>query len=268
MQMPGGKDYSQFLLEQAGAKAQIPGYGDEPRLRLAQEAAARDEARLRAEQANKTEVNWQTVPDATGALKQVNPKTGEVRDIGMQGKSVEKPLTEFQGKSVTFGTRAQEAHDILNKVGGDYSPEGIAAASGVENVPGINWIANKALSKNSQEVLQAQRNFVNATLRQESGATISDKEFANAKKQYFQQPGDGPDVIAQKAANRDAVINGFKVSSGTSGAQHFNEKPRINVDISPNTSAEDRAALAADIAKEQKKAPKILRFNANGEMVQ
>jgi hypothetical protein len=71
-----------------------------------------------------------------------------------------------------------------------------------------------ALSANSQKAEQAQRNFVNAVLRQESGAAIADTEFANAKKQYFPQPGDGPDVIAQKAANRKTVIAGFRNNAG------------------------------------------------------
>jgi hypothetical protein len=70
------------------------------------------------------------------------------------------------------------------------------------------------LSSNQQAVEQAQRNFVNAVLRQESGAVISDAEFENAKKQYFPQPGDDKKVIEQKRANRKAAIVGFKRIAG------------------------------------------------------
>ena len=35
---------------------------------------------------------------------------------------------------------------------------------------------------------QAERNFINAILRQESGAAIADSEFNNARKQYMPQP--------------------------------------------------------------------------------
>ena len=38
-----------------------------------------------------------------------------------------------------------------------------------------------------QKYEQAQRDWVNANLRKESGAVISDSEFANASKQYFPQ---------------------------------------------------------------------------------
>ncbi|HYE22719.1 MAG TPA: hypothetical protein VD998_03975, partial [Verrucomicrobiae bacterium] len=65
-----------------------------------------------------------------------------------------------------------------------------------------------------QSYQQAQRNFLNAVLRRESGAVISPSEFAEGRKQYFPQPGDKPAVIAQKKANRDLVMKNFIKSSG------------------------------------------------------
>lgn len=66
---------------------------------------------------------------------------------------------------------------------------------------------------------QAQRNFVNAVLRRESGAVISDEEFANAAQQYFPQPGDSPAVVAQKAQNRMTAIAGVRRASGPGGQE-------------------------------------------------
>jgi hypothetical protein len=66
-------------------------------------------------------------------------------------------------------------------------------------------------------VEQAQRNFVNAVLRQESGAVISPSEFENAQKQYFPQPGDSAKVRDQKRQNRQSAIEGFRVMSGPAG---------------------------------------------------
>lgn len=43
-------------------------------------------------------------------------------------------------------------------------------------------------SDDRQQFEQAQRNFINSVLRQESGAAIADSEFENAKKQYFPMP--------------------------------------------------------------------------------
>jgi hypothetical protein len=74
--------------------------------------------------------------------------------------------------------------------------------------------ANAALSPERQKFVQAQRDFINAILRRESGAVISDSEFANARQQYFQQPGDSKEVLAQKAANRLQAIQGIMGAAG------------------------------------------------------
>jgi hypothetical protein len=71
-------------------------------------------------------------------------------------------------------------------------------------------IGNYLASPGYQKFDQASRNFINAVLRKESGAAISPSEFDNAKVQYFPQPGDSPEKIAQKAANRATVINAMK----------------------------------------------------------
>ena len=84
------------------------------------------------------------------------------------------------------------------------------------------------MAQQSQQAQQAQNNFINAVLRQESGAAINSSEFANAKQQYFPQPGDSPEVIAQKKRNRELVIKGFARQAGPGGAdvaEVFNNPP-------------------------------------------
>jgi hypothetical protein len=78
-----------------------------------------------------------------------------------------------------------------------------------------DYFPNALKSAERQQFEQAQRDFVNATLRRESGAAISDTEFANAKQQYFPQPGDSTEVVAQKTANRQLTINSLQLSGGT-----------------------------------------------------
>jgi hypothetical protein len=86
---------------------------------------------------------------------------------------------------------------------------GIASRDGL-----VGMIANKNLSPEYQKFDQAQRDFINATLRRESGAAIAESEFQNARKQYFPQPGDTADRIAQKKANRETAIRGIAASAG------------------------------------------------------
>lgn len=65
-----------------------------------------------------------------------------------------------------------------------------------------------------QQYDQAQRDFINAQLRKESGAAIGESEFENARRQYFPQPGDSPQVIKQKAQNRQIAIDAMHRTAG------------------------------------------------------
>ena len=130
---------------------------------------------------------------------------------GNRTPASEKPLTEFQGKSMNFGTRSAEADKILRNT--EYNP------ASVEAVRKTGIVGNLFAAPETQKVVQAQRDFVNAVLRQESGAAISASEFENAQKQYFPQPGDSQEVIAQKAKNRETVIKGFARQAGPNGGR-------------------------------------------------
>lgn len=160
-----------------------------------------------------------------------NPTSGEMRPaVGAEGQPVGsgKPLNEYQGKSTGFGMRAAEASRIIEEVGqgGKVQPSLIKRAA--ESVPligeGLGMAANRLASPEQQQIEQAQRDFINAVLRQESGAVIADTEFDNARKQYFPQPGDSPAVVEQKRANREMAINGFRVSAGP-GARNIGNPP-------------------------------------------
>jgi hypothetical protein len=156
-----------------------------------------------------------------------------------------KALTETQGKATGFASRAGEADQILNTVGqgGEIKPSLIKA--GAEAIPLIGGALGTAAniiapSGPQQQVEQAQRNFVNAILRQESGASISASEFANAQRQYFPQVGDSPEVIKQKAANRQTSINALKVQAGP-GMQRMPQQPAATAPMrakNPTTGAE------------------------------
>lgn len=124
-------------------------------------------------------------------------------------------MTETQSNANLFGTRAAESNKILQRLEGKYSPAGIQfQESMVGSLPGVSYVANKALSPETQQAAQAQRDFVTAILRKESGAAISPSEFDNARKQYFDQPGDSAQVKAQKAQNRQTAIQGIQAAAG------------------------------------------------------
>lgn len=159
-------------------------------------------------------------------------RLGLDRQIAAQKAAVDKAPTEFQGKSAAFGLRANEADKILRDLEGkgvrntgiirsiaqgtgEMVPFigdriGPAVGSAFNTLPGILGGPNEQ----QQQVEQARRDFVNAVLRQESGAAIGQSEFENAARQYFPQPGDTDAVVAQKARNRALAIQGLQTNAG------------------------------------------------------
>ena len=161
----------------------------------------------------KVPAGYRQNPDGSLVFIPGGPADPNVKTAGRQP-------TEFQGKSAAFGARAEDADRIIGELAGKYSPAAINSKNSVESTPLIGGILGAvtnatALSPTDQRAEQAQRDFVNAVLRQESGAAIASSEFDNAKKQYFPQPGDSKEVIAQKARNRKIAIQGFKNSAGS-----------------------------------------------------
>lgn len=142
--------------------------------------------------------------------------TGEIPITTISGK----PLTDAQSTALGYARRLYDANQVINEIGGQFT--GISSYFG-----GI--LPNILKSDDRQRFEQAQRNFINAVLRKESGAAISPSEFDSAAKQYFPQPGDSQDVLDQKTANRQRVIENFTtganvplstLTSSTSGGSY------------------------------------------------
>lgn len=121
-------------------------------------------------------------------------------------------MTGEQGKVATFTDRMAEAHKTITdaeKVNSEHPYQAGAKAA-------FGDYATPFLGADMQQMDQAQRNFVNAVLRRESGAAIAPSEFESAAKQYFPQIGDSPDVIAQKRQNRITALQGQAREAGPS----------------------------------------------------
>lgn len=132
-----------------------------------------------------------------------------------------KPLTEDQGKSGGYALKASEAFQQLEKLNQPDAARSIAVNSTLANVPVIGGVAamgtRATQGSNTHDVEQAQRNFINAVLRRESGASINAGEFENARLQYFVQPNDPPSTVANKRANMQQAIAGIEASAGAEG---------------------------------------------------
>lgn len=142
----------------------------------------------------------------------VNKDTGLARPAAtMDGKPVgpkDKPLTDSQAKAYAFGSRMAAANDIIARL----EQEGAT-----KTIPGMggNGVVGRTITafapEKLQQLEQAKRDWINANLRRESGAVIGQPEFDSADRQYFAQPGDSAEVIAQKAANRKRAEQGVLI---------------------------------------------------------
>ena len=144
-----------------------------------------------------------------------------------------KPLTEFQGKATGYAARMLQANDILSSIGknGKIQPGEIKRTLlGIPLVGGfLGRQANFTQSEAQQQIEQAQLNFVNAILRQESGASIQSPEFESATRQYFPQPGDLEPVLKQKAQNRAVAIKALEIEAGP-GLQRMQKAQKLDND--------------------------------------
>jgi hypothetical protein len=126
----------------------------------------------------------------------------------LQGTGQQKPLTSEQSLSQGFTDRMSNSGSIIDQVSGAGTDVLQAVLS---STPYVN---NFLINSQRQQLEQAERDFVNAQLRRESGAAISPSEFENARLQYFPQPGDGPKVLAQKAINRQLAVRAMERNAG------------------------------------------------------
>jgi len=174
---------------------------------------------------------YQEVDDGNGGkmLVQINKQTGEVSkpDISGAQTAPNNPYTygkqnEAQSKDSGFANRMFRAEGVLR----DPAVEG-AATDLKQNVLGKapGFISNYVTNADYQKFDQAKRDFVNAVLRRESGAAISQSEFDNANKQYFPAPGDTPERIAEKRRNRQDAIAGVAGGGGQSYKPPFTFSP-------------------------------------------
>jgi len=90
---------------------------------------------------------------------------------------------------------------------------------------------------------QAEQNFLNATLRRESGASISPSENTKGEKQYFPRPGDTPRVLAQKSENRLNAVASMKAESGGAWDEILNVKKDLRQDAKVIMSPADKEEL-------------------------
>lgn len=216
----------------------------------------------------------------------ITPDLQSQLDIARQQGVVKtgKALTEGEAKAANFYGRALGAETDFGASGYADKPRSLLGAGAAAILP--TPLMNGLDGSGRQTSEQAKKDFISASLRLESGATINPDEFARQNEIFFPQPNDTPEVIAQKAAARKRVTDGFRIGAGPGAssverqaeenakakaakAAGDNEGPLGPGDIGFNTpdsgasmrqlSAEDRAAYI-DLAKSGAPPEKMIEF--------
>lgn len=119
-------------------------------------------------------------------------------DVQDTGTISGKPQNASQSAANSYANRLAESNIVLDNLGSKFT-------GNFSQLPAFNFMK----SGDRQAYEQAQKNFVTAVLRRESGASIAPTEFNTARDIYFPKPGDTTETIKQKAVTRNTVINNF-----------------------------------------------------------
>jgi hypothetical protein len=124
-----------------------------------------------------------------------------------------KPFTEGQSKDNVYATRALGALEVLEPIAGNLT----SLSSRTAEYDPTGFIRGKVQSPEYQVAKNAGDEFLQAILRKDTGAAITQGEQELYGQTYLPQPGDGPEVLdAKKAARRRAVD---AIQAGMSPAQ-------------------------------------------------
>lgn len=119
-----------------------------------------------------------------------------------------RPPTQAQETVATYAARLEQSNPTITSLGDTVTKMNPLSFEAQIRLPAF------LQSPDIQQYMQAARNFINATLRRESGAVIAESEFANAYNQYLPKPGDTAQTLANKKKNRDIVQASFKKGAG------------------------------------------------------
>lgn len=144
------------------------------------------------------------------------------QELGLKAKELDlkaakgPEIKDSQYQAGLYGKRMEDSNKIMESI---YSQPGT-----LQQVTSMGGAFDRMKpggfqSPLTKQINQAERNFINATLRRESGSAISDQEFSNAEQQYFPRMNDDRKTLLQKAQNRARAIEGMKLAAGPAWGQ-------------------------------------------------
>ena len=181
-------------------------------------------------------------------MRQLAEKYANTKSLldGKPKKEKTAKATEFAAAG--YGKRMKQSQEIFDKL----VQKGYNRANRAEDIKDSRFVPGELKGADLVKQNQAERNFVNAVLRRESGAAIAASEFESAAKQYFPRPGDDTEVLKQKKRNREQVIENMRAEAGNAWGLVDFKGERV------------RGSLESGPAKEISREEKIRQLQALG----
>ena len=135
-------------------------------------------------------------------------------------------LTETQEKARGFAQRmAGDVPLVEGLLAGGYEPgfKDFSLKMATLNNPLASAYTEKGMSEEGRQFFNASSKIVNAILRKESGAAITEYEWARAFADWLPRPGDSPEERNRKAANLRAEMD--SMAQGAGPASRFWQPP-------------------------------------------
>lgn len=146
--------------------------------------------------------------EMTGALRSLQLQIQQARLEQLKAQPLGKPPTAAEEKVANFASSVEQANPIIKNLEKDISEMNILQFEAQRRLP------SAFQSEAMQQYMQAGQSFINAILRQESGAAVPESEFQRYLKQYLPAPGDTETTLRQKRENRELQFERYKKSAG------------------------------------------------------
>lgn len=181
---------------------------------------------------------------------QSNAQTGRMNAQTSRGRleldrqeAARRPQSDFNSNeqlAAGFAARMTTASRVIDELAAQgFNPTSV----------GAGWSPGILAGENTRRFRQAAEDWINANLRRESGAAISDQERESAMRTFFPRVGDSAAVVQQKANARSLQERNLVESSNGAFAQMYPElagaQPRPQTGQQGASPANDLAARAS-----------------------
>jgi len=149
----------------------------------------------------------ETIKEEFAKRKELRAKERKLKEWARK-KALGGSHKSTQYTAANYGIRMNTAREDMGKL----YEKGYRREASTQRI--FSFLPDELSPSERKQQDQAERNFVNANLRRESGAAIAPSEFTSAENQYFPRPGDTPEVLEQKRVNRLSAIGAMKAEAG------------------------------------------------------